>query len=100
MATKTSKATKTSNVIRVPKPAKGSFSLDRPLSKNTLLKSQVEHFQKMEATLPARRRSGHAPEAILTEGHAAEYLKKMTAIFHPEGVKGAKKPKVRKAGGK
>jgi hypothetical protein len=78
-----------SNVIRVPRP-KGSFNKDRLLVKNELLRKQVEHFQEAEKKLPAEQQTGVDPAAILTEGQAAEYIRKMTAIFQPQ---------VRKSGG-
>jgi hypothetical protein len=72
------------NIVEVPRPARGSYNPNRPLSKNTLLLHQVQHFQQVERTLPEDRRSGHDPKSIVTEGHAAEYLRKMTAILHPQ----------------
>ena len=72
------------NIVEVPQPAPGSYNPDRLLSKNTLLLHQVQHFQQVEQTLPEDRRSGHDPKSIVTEGHAAEYLRKMTAILHPQ----------------
>jgi hypothetical protein len=75
-------------VVEVPKPAEGSYDPTRPLSKNTLLQHQVRHFQLLEQTLPRDRRSGHDHTKIVTEGDAAEYLRKMTALLHPR-VSGA-----------
>lgn len=68
-------------VIRVPKPA-GEYNPNRPLSKNTLLLSQVKHFYQAEQELPVEERTGISPEAILTEGQAAEYIRKVTAKLH------------------
>jgi hypothetical protein len=70
-------------VIRVPKPA-GEYNPNRPLSKNTLLLNQVNHFYQAEQKLPAEQRTGIAPEAILTEGQAADYIRKVTAILHTQ----------------
>jgi hypothetical protein len=77
-----------SNVIRVPKPAKSSYNTNRPLSKNTLLQNQVNHFREVEKTLPPEQQTGMDFKEITTEAHAAEYVRKMTAILHPQAAKG------------
>ena len=41
-----------SNVIRVPKPSRGSFNMERPLEKNSLLMNQVKHFLALEKAFP------------------------------------------------
>ena len=69
-------------VVQVPKPAAGSFNKNRLLVKNTLLLNQVRHFQELEKQLPLEQRTGVKPEAVVTEGHAGEYVRKMTAILH------------------
>ena len=76
-----------SNVIRIPKPSRGSFNMDRPLAKNSLLMNQVKHFLALEKALPSEKRTGVAPESITTEGRAAEYIRKMTDILHPQAGK-------------
>jgi hypothetical protein len=83
-AKKSAKPRAPKNLVEVPQPAPGSYNPNRLLSKNTLLLHQVQHFQQVEQTLPQNRRSGHNPKSIVTEGHAAEYLRKMTAILHPQ----------------
>jgi hypothetical protein len=70
-------------VIRVPKPA-GEYNPNRPLSKNTLLLNQVLHFLKAEESLPAGHRPGALLASVLTEGQAAEYIRKVTAILHTQ----------------
>ncbi len=80
-----------SNVIRVPKPAKSAFNPKRLLAKNALLLNQVAHFHAMELELPPDKRTGVDFASILTEGHASEYIRKMTGILHT---------KVMKSGGK
>ena len=80
-----------SNLIRVPKPSRGSFNMQRPLAKNSLLMNQVTHLQELEKTRPPEKRTGTDPKSVTTEGSAAEYIRKMTAILHP---------KVAKSGGK
>ena len=76
-----------SNEIRVPKPSRGSFNLERPLAKNSLLMNQVKHFLALEKALPREKQTGVAPESITTEGRAAEYIRKMTDILHPPAGK-------------
>lgn len=74
-------------VIRVPRPPSSSYNPDRPLSKNTLLKHQVEHFRKVESELPPEEKSGIDFDSIETEAHASEYVKRMTAILHSRAPK-------------
>ena len=83
------------NVVVVPQPARGSYNPKRPLSKNTLLANQVRHFRELEKTRPAQEQTGHDPQKIRTEGEAAEYLRKMTALLHPLGKKTARVKKAR-----
>jgi hypothetical protein len=71
-----------SNVIRVPKPAAGSFDKNRLLSKNKLLENQVRNFREVEKTLPPEQQSGMDFAKITTEGQAAEYIGKLTKILH------------------
>ncbi|MBV8847901.1 MAG: hypothetical protein JO307_34235 [Bryobacterales bacterium] len=76
-----------SNVIRVPRAPKTSYNPQRPLVKNTLLLNQVRHFREVEKTLPPEMRSGIDFESIKTEGDAAEYVRRITAVLHPQGAK-------------
>jgi|CZKN01.1.fsa_nt_gi hypothetical protein len=75
-------------VIRVPKPARSSYQPNRPLSKSSLLQSQVKHFRDLEKDLPPERQTGIPIDSITTEGQAAEYIRRMTVQFHrpPGGV--------------
>lgn len=82
------------NVVRVPKPAARSFNSLRPLDGNALLRKQVAHFREVEKTLPPDLQAGMDSAAIATEGEAGEYIRKITAVLHPEG---ARTGKVRKA---
>src|SRR5437660_8966615 len=66
--------------IKVPRPPKGSFNKDRRIS--DLLRSQLRHLHEAEQTLPHHHRSGRDIEAIVTEGEAAEYIRKVTARLH------------------
>ena len=84
-----------SNVVIVPRPARGSYNPKRLLAKNTLLQNQVNHFRGLEKALPADQQTGHDPQKIRTEGEAAEYLRKMTALLHPQGKQKARVSKAR-----
>jgi hypothetical protein len=76
-----------SNVIRIPKPSSKSFNMDRPLAKNSLLMNQVKHLLELEKRFPPQKRTGTDPRSITTEGSAADYIRKMTAILHPKVAK-------------
>jgi len=76
-----------SNIVRVPKPARTAYNPKRPLAGNTLLKSQVEHLNKLELALPPPQRTGIDPASIQTEGQAAAYIRKITAILHPQAAR-------------
>ncbi|MEP7352525.1 MAG: hypothetical protein ABI824_04770 [Acidobacteriota bacterium] len=71
--------------IVVPKPARGAYNPNRPLAGNQLLIDQIAHFRKVQRKVHPERFSGMAPEQIATEGQAAEYIRKMSAILHPQG---------------
>ncbi len=76
-----------SNVILVPKPSRSSYNPHRPLEKNTLLKHQVRHFRRLEEKMPPEQQTGIPFNTIKTEGQAADYVRKMTAILHPQVFK-------------
>jgi hypothetical protein len=69
-------------VIHVPKPARSSYQPHRPLSKNTLLQSQIKHFRELEKDLPPEHQTGIPFDSIDTEGRAAEYIRRMTERLH------------------
>jgi len=69
--------------IPVPRPAKGSFNKERPVSE--LLRWQLRHMHEVEKKLPHYDRSHTNVEKIKTEGEAAQYLKKVTAKLHRRG---------------
>jgi hypothetical protein len=69
--------------IKVPKPAKGSFNKDRPVS--DLIRAQLRHWHEAEKKLPHHHRTGRNIEEIKTEGEASEYLKTVTARCHIQG---------------
>jgi len=89
------------NVINIPKPPSGAFNPHRPVSE--LVWSQVEHLAAVvKKDIDDQRR------AISTEAQASAFIRKMTAILHPEGVRkkqarpsaGARKQKTRSSKGK
>jgi hypothetical protein len=82
------------NVIHVPKPSAKAFNPNRPLKGNLLLQTQVKHFHELEKGLAGEQQTGINVESIATEGEASEYVRRLTAILHPQG---ARKGKVRKA---
>lgn len=66
-------------IIQVQHPEQGSFNPDRPLIRNTLLLNRVKHFQEIE-------------RASMTEGQASEYIRRMTALLHPQTQAAPGKP--------
>jgi hypothetical protein len=76
------------NRVRVPKSAEGAFNRNRPIGKNSLLANQVKHLHELESTLRKQLETGIRFEDVRTEGDAADYIRRMTAIFHPHLVDG------------
>jgi hypothetical protein len=76
-----------SNAILVPKPSKTSYNPNRLLEKNTLLLNQLKHFREAEKKLPAEKQTGIEISSLKTEAQAADYLRKVTAILHPQVFK-------------
>ena len=76
-----------SNIVRVPKPAAGSFNPKRLVAKNSLLVNQIQHFRNLEQEMPKELQTGIVFASIKTEGEASEYIRKMTAILHPKVAK-------------
>ena len=72
-------------VIKVPKPPKSAFNKDRPVS--ALLKNQILHLHEAELRFPARDQTNIYINNIKTEGQAAQYIRQVTAILHPAGIK-------------
>jgi len=73
-----------SNVVRVPKPSSSSFNPERLVAKNTLLLNQLKHFRIREQELPSELQTGIDFESIKTEGQAANYIRKLMSVFHPQ----------------
>jgi hypothetical protein len=78
---------KSDNVIRIPKLPQDAYNQHRPVSE--LLWEQVEHLAAV-----VKRDIDDQRRAIRTEGQASAFIKKMTAILHPEG---AEKPPASKS---
>ena len=77
------------SLIHVPKPPLSAMNKDRPVS--SLLKTQIRHLQEAEFRLPVRQQTNIYINRIKTEGEAAEYIRQVTAMLHPEGA--AKRPR-------
>lgn len=74
---------KATNVVRVPKPPADAFNQHRPVS--DLLWTQVEYLAAVvKKDIDDERR------AIITEAQASAFIKKYTALLHPQGAR--KKP--------
>jgi hypothetical protein len=72
--------------IEVPRPDASAFNPGRPV--NALLMAQLEHLHHAEKNrLPRHKVSRTDLSGIHNEGEAAAYIKKVTAMLHPEGKK-------------
>ena len=74
-------------VVRVPKASGKSYNPKRPLSKNTLLQNQVLHFRELEKNLLAQLKAAPQFKSVKTEGDAAAYIRRITAVLHPHLAK-------------
>ena len=83
------------DLIQVPRPAARAFNPSRPLSGNSLLQAQVQHFHELNQQLPVEHKGDVEPHQVITEGEAGEYIRKMTARLHAHH--GIGKGKVKKA---
>jgi hypothetical protein len=80
-------------MIDVPKVEKEAYNPDRPIS--GLIQMQLIHLSTAEQMLPPNiRRTGVNIATLHTEGQAAEYIQKVTAMLHGAGK--AKKKKTTK----
>lgn len=75
-------------VMKVPKTPKGAYDHGRFISQ--LIENQVKHFSEVEKSLLKPGQKLTDISRIKTELHASKYLKKMTALLHPQG---AEKPR-------
>ena len=80
-------------MINVPTVEKEAYNPDRPIS--GLIQMQLVHLSTAEQMLPPNiRRTGINIATLHTEGQAAEYIQKVTALLHRAGK--AKKKKTTK----
>ena len=75
-------------VAKVPKTPKSAYDHGRFIS--SLIEHQVKHFHEIEKSLLKPGQEVTDITKIKTELHASKYLKKMTALLHPQG---AEKPR-------
>jgi hypothetical protein len=81
-------------VIQVPHPRPSAFNKNRPVS--SLIIAQLQHIRHAESgRLTKEKRAGIRIEDIRTEADAAEYIKTVTKLLHPQR---RKKSKPRPAG--
>ncbi len=73
------------NIIHVPKPSRSAYNPDRLLSRNTLVQAQVKHFEEADKQLPPELQTGEDISSIITEGQAADYIRKVTQAIHKGG---------------
>jgi hypothetical protein len=76
-------------IIDVPVVEKEAYNPDRPIS--GLIQMQLIHLSTAEQTLPPGQRTGTNISTLHSEGQAAEYIQKVTAMLHKVGK--AKKKK-------
>jgi hypothetical protein len=70
-------------VMKVPKPPKSAYDHNRFIS--SLIQHQVGHFHDVEKSLLKDGQRLTDISKIKTELQASKYLKKMTALLHPQG---------------
>ena len=71
-------------MIDVPAVEKEAYNPDRPIS--GLIQMQLVHLSTAEQRLPPNvRRTGINIATLHTEGQAAEYIQKVTALLHRAG---------------
>jgi hypothetical protein len=84
-------------IIDVPEVEKAAYNPDRPIS--GLIQMQLIHLSTAEQTLLPGQRTGINISTLHSEGQAAEYIQKVTAMLHKAG-KAKKKATKKKSGGK
>jgi hypothetical protein len=77
------------NVIRVPKASGKSFNPHRLVKGNALLLNQLKHLRTRESEIPVEQRTAIDLDSM-TEGQAADYIRKMMALLHPQASHGGK----------
>jgi hypothetical protein len=82
-------------VMKVPKTPKSAYDHGRFIS--SLIEHQLKHFNEVEKSLLKAGEKLTDVSKIKTELEASKYLKKMTALLHPQG---AEKPRKAAPAGK
>src|SRR6266849_6555748 len=77
-------------VQKVPKTPKSAYDHGRFIS--SLIEHQIKHFHEVEKSLLKPGQELTDISTIKTELQASQYLKKMTALLHPQGVEKPRKP--------
>lgn len=80
-------------IVRIPRTPSSAFDQHREVS--DLVRNQVRHAH-LEMQNWWKSRGGVAPDQIRTEQQAADYLKMVTHILHPEGTRSVRLPAGRK----
>ena len=81
-------------VMKVPKPPKSAYDHDRFIS--SLIQHQIRHFHDVEKSLLKDGQRLTDISKIKSELQASKYLKKMTALLHPQGAEKSRGPAKRK----
>lgn len=71
-------------VMKVPKTPKGAYDHGRFISQ--LIENQIKHFHEVEKSLLKPGQKLTDISRIKSELQASKYLKKMTALLHPQGA--------------
>jgi len=71
-------------VLKVPKTPKSAYNHGRFIS--SLIEHQIKHFHDVEKALLKAGQKLTDISKIKTELHASKYLKRMTALLHPQGA--------------
>jgi len=81
-------------VQKVPKTPRSAYDHGRFISQ--LIENQIKHFHELEKGLLKAAEKLTDISKIKTELHASKYLKKMTALLHPQGAEKPRKAVRRK----
>lgn len=79
------------SVVTFPKPSKKAYNPNRPLEKNQLILTQVEHFHHVDQRLPEEFQTHVNLQEIKTEGEAAAYIARVTRAIHESGGRPSEK---------
>lgn len=82
-------------VQKVPKTPKRAYNHSRFIS--SLIEHQLKHFNEVEKSLLKAGERLTDVSKIKTELQASKYLKKMTALLHPQGAEKRRKTVRRKS---